>query len=171
MKKIFNKALKTKTISRKDLGELIKYVSLPENSDKYYLTNESKKDRIGTYRNLVINPKDKQHHETVKLYDIEDDRDPIIYKLEYYDILRDDASYMKKAMLLYALQKRIEYIYKKELKIHESTGEFKELKELLEKVKKARSYYSFKVFIGDTESDKKIKSSNDSVNKVVKKKK
>lgn len=169
MKQIFNKAIKTKSVSREDLGKLIQYISQPENIDKYYLNNESKTDRIGKYRTLVFNPNDPEKQYKVKLYEIKNSKDPILYKIQYYDIMRDDLSNTKKAMLLYALQKRIEYIYGKELKINQRTGDFNEIDELLEKVKKARSYYSFKMFLNDNKSHTTIKTTKDSVVKAVKK--
>lgn len=152
MKNIFDKAIKTKTISKKDLGKLLQYVNLPENRNKYYLNNETQEDRIGKFRQLVFNPSDKENQYTTKLYEVEDDRDPIIYKIQYYDLLRDEISYTKKAMLFYTLQKRIEMTYEKELKINEKTKEFEDIADLLDKVKKARSYFNFKMFLSDNKS-------------------
>lgn len=166
MKKTFDKVLKTKTITQEELGQLLKYINLPENKEKYYLNNEAKEDRIGRYRTLVLNPMDRDHLKNIKIYEKEDDKDLIIYRLRYYDILREEESNTKKSMQLFALQKNLEYVYKNELKIHAKTGEFKELQDLLEKVKKARSYYTLKVFLNDNSSNvhkKSVKSAKKNI--------
>lgn len=153
MKKTLKKALRTRTVSQEDLGQLLKYINSPENKDNYYLMSDPREDRIGKYHVLVENPLDIENSKKIKLYEKQNDRDIVIYRIRYYDILTEEASDTKKAMQLYVLEKNIEYVYNKELKVHKSTGEFKELSDLLEKVKKAKSYYSFKRFLGDSSSD------------------
>lgn len=155
MDKTFKKVLKTKTASAEELGDLLKYINLPENRHKYYLSSTSKEDRIGKYRSLIVNPDDKENSESHKIYLKDNDKDLIVYRLRYYDILREDCSNTKKAMQLWTLQKNIEYVFSKELKIHQKTGEFEDLQKLLEKVKKARSYYSLKMFLNDNSSGKR----------------
>lgn len=158
MKKLLKRVLRTKSVTQEELGQLLKYISLPENSDKFYLNTEVKEDRIGKYRILIQNPEDKENLSSIKIYEKKDDKDLIIYKIQYYDILREEVSNTKKSMQLFALQKSLEYAYKNELKINDETGEFKELVELLEKVKKARAYYALKVFLNDNSSSRHQKS-------------
>lgn len=160
MKKTFDKIVKSKTVSPQDLGVLLKYIHSPENKGNYYLTNEIKEDKIGKYRVLVTFPNDPEKKVTTKLYEKDNDPDLVEYKIQYYDILREEISDTTKAMQLYALQKNIEYVFGKELKIHEQTGEFEALYTLLEKVKKARAYYSFKMFLGSNQSKKHMVTKN-----------
>ena len=172
MKKVFNKALKTRVINQDDLRDLIDFVNQPENKDDYYISSESKKDRIGNYREFFVNPKDIKNQTKYKIYEIKDEKDLTSFRLQYYDILRDESiSFLKKSMLLYTLQKRIEYTFKDILRNPDNSIAFKDVNNLLEKVKKARSYYAFKVFLDDNSSNKKIKNSKDSVTKVVSKSK
>ncbi len=172
MDKLLNKAIKTKTITEDELKKLTDYINLPENQDDFYMSSSSKKDRIGNYREFFLNPSDLENQKKFKIYEISGPRDLVAFKLQYYDILRDEnTSFLKKSMLLYTLQKRIEYTFKKELKEPDDLKQYKEIENLLNKVKKARSYYAYKVFLDNNSSDKKIKNSNDSVTKVVKKSK
>lgn len=171
MEKTLKKALKTRTISQEDLAELLKYLNLPENKERYYINENPKENRIGKYYLLVENPHDLENSVNTKLYLKENDKDEIVYKIKYYEIISDQAHDDKKAMQLYLLQKNIEFAYNKELKDHKITGEYKELSDLLEKVKKARSYFTFKRFLKDNSSDKHKKKSDDIVGPKAKAKK
>jgi hypothetical protein len=143
----FNRITKTQLMTPEEQGFLMRWISQPENKEKYHLTTELHEDRIGKYRILTKNPR-SEDRETVKIYLLpKDRRDLTEFRLQYYDILRAEKSNTYKAMRLALLAKNLEYAFAQDLKVNEHTGKFAQLHDLLGKIKKARSYYSYKTFL------------------------
>lgn len=144
---LFRQIIKKQTMTPEEQGFLIRYISKPENKDKYHLTTELHDDRIGKYRILTIDPR-AENHEKVKIYMIpKNGLDLTAFKIQYYDLLRCEKSNSFKALRLSLLVKNMELTFARELKIHARNGRFEDVYELLQKMKKARSYYSYKMLL------------------------
>jgi len=161
-KKAVLKMIKHQVITPDEQGRLLRYMNLPENKEKYHLTNDVHEDRIGKYWTLTRDPNTPQAQKT-KLYLTRPERkDLTIYLLQYYDLLRDEKSNSYKALRLSMLQKNIEFTFAKHLKILDRTNKSDEISQLLQKVKKARAYYSYKMLLdgkatsGDKETTERV---------------
>ncbi len=149
--------IQTKVITKEQLQKLREEVQKDKYHDRYFLSSNPKEDRIGSYYILYEYPNEKEEKKR-RLYIKDTPKDLVVYRLKYYDILRDDAGDTKKAMQLYVLQKTLQFVYKKELE-HKEGAEA--IEKLLDKVKKARDYFSLKTFLSDNKSPKrKIGSKN-----------
>lgn len=68
----------------------MRWISQPENKEKYHLTTEIHEDKIGRYRILTTNPQSEDRTK-VKIYLMpKGRRDLTEFRLQYYDILRDE---------------------------------------------------------------------------------
>ncbi len=155
MTRSFKQILKSKTMTPAEFGVVMSTVHAPENKNKYFLTNEEHEDIIGKHRILTINPKDPENKQVIKLYEMRHKRDPVSFKIQYYDLLRDEKSNVAKAMRLTVLQKNIEMLFDKELRIQKDSAENRDLYELLQKIKKAEAYYAYKAFLSSNRSHTK----------------
>ena len=143
----FNRIIKTQLMTPEEQGLLMRWISQPENKEKYHLTTEIHEDKIGRYRILTTNPQSEDRTK-VKIYLMpKGRRDLTEFRLQYYDILRDEKSNSYKAMRLALLAKNLEYAFSQTIKVNEHTGKFEDLNDLLMKIKKARAYYSYKTFL------------------------
>ncbi len=144
----FKRILNKQTMTPEEQGFLIRYINEPEKKNQYHLTTEVSDDRIGKYRILTLRPR-TEDRERIKIYMIpKNGPDLTSFKLQYYDILRSEKSNSFKAVRLSMLAKNLELSFSRELKIHDrNPKEFDDVAELLEKVKKAWGYYSYKMFL------------------------